>query len=316
MSVLAITGCSGYIGMRLMQSMDDDAGISRIIGVDVKPPVRHFKKLDFHSLDICDPALADLFIREEVEKVVHLAFIVDTIHDEALMHTINVGGTMNAMAAAAACQARHLVVASSTTVFMVPSQTPRWSREEDRPDSSCALAYIEDKLAIEVLVRDFKKAHPMIKVAVVRPSIVYGPNVNNYISRYFTRMPVILAVGRQRPEMQFVHEDDVAEVFREVVNQEAEGYYHAVGEGTVNLAQVARMYGKRVVGLPAWVVYPMVDLLWKLRFPLIEGPSAALDGIRYPWVVSGEQTRQVLGLGQRRSGDEVVRLMQESRRAS
>jgi hypothetical protein len=74
------------------------------------------------------------------------------------------------------------------------------------------------------------------------------------------------------------------------------------------------MYGKRIVGLPAGLVYPLVDLLWKLRFPLIEGPSAALDGIRYPWVVSGEQTRQVLGLGQRRSSEEVVRRMIEKRR--
>ena len=314
MSVVAITGCSGYIGMRLMQSMDDDESISRIIGVDAKPPARQFKKLDFHPMDIRDPALADLFIREVVEKVVHLAFILDTIHDEDLMHAINVGGTMNAMAAAVACQARHLVVASSTTVFMVPCPAPRWSREDDRPDSSCALAYIVHKLAVEVMVRDFKIAHPGIKVAVVRPSIVYGPNVNNYISRYFIRMPLILAVGQQRPEMQFVHEDDVAEVFREVVRQEAEGYYHAVGTGSVNLAQLAQMYGKRIVGLPAGLVYPLVDLLWKLRFPLIEGPSAALDGIRYPWVVSGEQTRQVLGLGQRRSSEEVVRRMIENRR--
>jgi UDP-glucose 4-epimerase len=309
MSVVAITGCSGYIGMRLMQSMDDDDSISSIIGVDVKPPARHFKKLDFHSMEIRNPELANLFIEKGVNKVIHLAFILNTIHDEALMHAINVGGAKNAMAAAVACHARHLVVASSTTVFLNPSAAPRWSREDAPPDSRSALTYIKDKLAVELLVRNFKEAHPGIKVAVVRPSIVYGPNVNNYISRYFTRMPVILTVGRERPDMQFVHEDDVAEVFREVVRQEAEGYFHAVGADTVNLAHVARMYGKRIVGLPEWVVFPLVDLLWKIHFPLIEGPSAALDGIRYPWVVSGEQTRQVLGLGQRRSGEEVVRCM-------
>jgi UDP-glucose 4-epimerase len=316
MSVVAITGCSGYIGMRLMQSMDDDASISSIVGVDIKPPARHFKKLDFHSMEIRNPELANLFIEKGVKKVIHLAFILNTIHDEALMHSINVGGTMNAMAAAVACHARHLVVASSTTVFLVPCAAPRWSREDASPDSRSALTYVKDKLTVELLVRDFKEAHPGIKVAVVRPSIVYGPNVNNYISRYFTRMPVILTVGSERPDMQFVHEDDVAEVFREVVRQEAEGYFHAVGADIVNLTHVARMYGKRVVGLPAWVVFPLVDLLWKIRFPLIEGPSAALDGIRYPWVVSGEQTRHVLGLGQRRSGEEVVRCMLDGRHSA
>ena len=72
------------------------------------------------------------------------------------------------------------------------------------------------------------------------------------------------------------------------------------------------MYGKRIVGLPEWVVFPLVDLLWKIHFPLNEGPSAALDGIRYPWVVLGEQTHKVLGLGQRRSGEEVVRCMRKA----
>ena len=296
-----------------MQSMDNDAGISSIIGVDVKPPASHFKKLDFHSMEIRNPELVNLFIKKEVKKVIHLAFILNTIYGEVLMHAVNVGGTMNAMATAVACHARHLVVASSTTVFLIPCASPRWSREDASPDSRSALTYVKDKIAVELLVRDFREVNPGIRVAVVRPSIVYGPNVNNYISRYFTRMPFIMTVGRERPDMQFVHEDDVAEVFREVVRQEAEGYFHAVGADTVNLAQIARMYGKRIVGLPEWVVFPLVDLLWKIHFPLNEGPSAALDGIRYPWVVLGEQTHKVLGLGQRRSGEEVVRCMLESR---
>jgi UDP-glucose 4-epimerase len=58
---------------------------------------------------------------------------------------------------------------------------------------------------VELLARDFKEVNQGIKVTVVRPLIVYGPNVNNYISRYFTRMSVILTVGRKQPDMQFVY---------------------------------------------------------------------------------------------------------------
>lgn len=72
------------------------------------------------------------------------------------------------------------------------------------------------------------------------------------------------------------------------------------------------MAGKPLVPLPAKVVYPLVDLLWKLRAPLIEGPSGMLDFIRYRWTASDEMTREALGLGPRMHSREVVRLMLET----
>jgi len=163
-----------------------------------------------------------------------------------------------------------------------------------------------------VNVRIFKEENPHIKVAVVRPCIVYGPNVDNYLSRFILRLPFFPAVGDTGMQMQFVHEDDAAEVFMRILETGAEGYFHACGEGTVSVEEIARMAGKPVVPLPAKVVYPLVDLLWKLHAPLIEGPSGMLDFLRYRWTASDEITRETLGLGPRMHSRDVVRLMLES----
>ncbi|HDP25343.1 MAG TPA: NAD-dependent epimerase/dehydratase family protein [Deltaproteobacteria bacterium] len=313
MSVVALTGCSGYLGQRLLAALEGDEHVSKIVGIDVKPPSTFFGKLDFYCMDVRDSEIPGILQRTGTEKIVHLAFIVDAIHDTELMHSINIDGTRTILAAASECAVEQLVIASSTTIFMRPSPIPRWSKEDDLPYPHPRLGYISDKFELESMVRSFRIEHPETRVAVVRPAIVWGPNVNNYISRYLTRMPVIIAVGRSRPELQFVHEDDVAKVFTRVVQLGAEGYFHAVGAGTIRLDTLARILGKTLIGIPSCMLYPLVDLLWKLHAPFIEGPSAALDGIRYPWVVDDQKTRKTLGLGPRRSVEEVLRLVPGNR---
>ena len=312
MSVVAVTGCSGYIGSRLLRFMDESEKVSKIIGVDLNPPRYSTGKMDFHRLDVRDPSIVNLFTLNNVETVVHLAFIVNPMHDDDLMHDIDVNGTRNVLAATAACVARHLVVASSTTAFGSFADNPDWLSEKDHPRRQTNYTYASDKYENEMTIRIFKEENPQVKVAVVRPCIVYGPNVDNYISRFIVRLPFFPAVGDERPEMQFVHEDDAAEVFMRILEKEAEGYFHACGEGTINVEEIARMAGKPIVSFPAWLICPAIDLLWKLHAPLIEGPSGILGFIRYRWTASDELTREALGLGPRMHSRDVVRLMLET----
>ena len=312
MTVTAITGCSGYIGSRLLKLMEDDDRISKIIGIDIKAPSYAPRKLEFHHMDIRERGITELFCRERVEKVVHLAFIVNPLHDTSLMHDIDVEGCRNVLSATSECGAGHLVVASSTSAFGALPDNPEWLNEEHRPRRQPNYTYASDKYEVETLLREFKDGHPGVKVAAVRPSIVFGPNVDNYLSRFIIRLPFLPAVSGALPEMQFVHEDDVARIFFRVIEEEAEGYFHAVGEGTISTGEIARLTGKRVHDIPAWIIYPAVDLLWKLHAPRIEGPSGMLDFIRYRWTASDVATRERLGIGPNRSSEEVIRIMLES----
>jgi len=312
MGIVAVTGSSGYIGTRLLRQMEEDPSIEGVVGIDLKPPGEAFGKLDFHRMDVRDAGLARLFREKGVGAVVHLAFVLNPIHDTALMHDIDVGGAGNVLEAARACGAEHVIVASSSSAFGAFPDNPDFLGEDSPPRRRGNFTYADDKCEVEWMLRRFVRENPRTRVAVVRPCIVYGPNVDNYLSRFLLRLPFIPAISGCRPDMQFVHEDDAAAVFMEVYRRGAEGYFHACGEGTVNVEEIARIAGKRILPLPAGLAYPAVDLLWKLRFPLIEGPSGMLDFIRYRWVISDRHTREALGIRPRYSSRDVVGIMVET----
>ena len=49
-------------------------------------------------------------------------------------------------------------------------------------------------------------------MTIVRPCIVFGPNVDNYLVRLWTKQPfAVEAGGNLDQQIQFVHEDDVVE---------------------------------------------------------------------------------------------------------
>jgi UDP-glucose 4-epimerase len=145
MAVVAVTGCSGYIGSRLLRFLEDDDRVSKVIGVDVKPTALAGPRLEFHRMDVRDRALSALFREKAVDKVVHLAFVVDSLHDVALMHDIDVEGTRNTLAATEACGAGHLVVASSTSAFGAFGDNPVWLTEEHPPRRQPNFWYASDK---------------------------------------------------------------------------------------------------------------------------------------------------------------------------
>ncbi|MEJ5186256.1 MAG: NAD-dependent epimerase/dehydratase family protein [Candidatus Geothermincolales bacterium] len=315
MKKLAVTGCSGYIGGRLMERLEEAEWVDRVLGIDIRPPAKWWKKMDFHPFDVRDPKLTELLSGERPEVLVHLAFIVNPLRDEREMHDIDVRGTENVLRAAAEAGVRHLVIASSSSAFGAFPDNPEWLTEDHPPRRMPNYTYASDKYEVEMLVKRFMEDNPHVKVAVIRPCIVYGPNVNNYLSRFILRLPFIPSVDGQVPQMQFVHEDDVAEVFLKVIEGEAAGYFHACGEGTVGIDEIAAMAGKPLLKVPARIAYPLVDLLWRTRFPLVEGPSGMLDFIRYRWTISDQKTREALGLGPRRSSREAVEEMLRTHRA-
>ena len=55
---IAITGVSGYIGGRLIEHLQADDRVERILGFDLRPPAVETSKLVFDEIDIRSPALA------------------------------------------------------------------------------------------------------------------------------------------------------------------------------------------------------------------------------------------------------------------
>jgi len=81
MKNVAITGIGGYLGGLLLDRLGQEDEVEHIIGIDVKEPGVTSSKLKFYRQDVRKP-FADIFVDNEIDTAVHLAFQVTPIHDE------------------------------------------------------------------------------------------------------------------------------------------------------------------------------------------------------------------------------------------
>src|SRR5436305_41 len=112
---IAVTGASGLVGQRLLPRLADEAEVTRLIGLDVRDPLRRVRNLTFHRVDIGGAELKPLL--EAADVLVHLATVVDPIPDEALMARVNVEGTRRVLDAAAAVGVRKVIRVSTAAVY-------------------------------------------------------------------------------------------------------------------------------------------------------------------------------------------------------
>ena len=111
-----ITGGSGYIGTRLTDFLIGREDTELVAIADLRPPRFPRANVQFHRTDVRDRgALHGLLERIQPDALVHLAFVLNPIHDEALMYDIDVNGTQHALEAASQAGTPHVLVTSSTT---------------------------------------------------------------------------------------------------------------------------------------------------------------------------------------------------------
>ena len=152
----------------------------------------------------------------------HLAFLVDPSRRRRREHAINVGGTEHFLDACAAVDVQTVVVASSATVYGAAPDNSPGLREDAPLRGKPGFPYVEDKLRVEQLTTAFGVAHPSCRVLIVRPSLVVGPGMSNYISRYLSRRLVALALDHD-PPLPVVHEDDASGAVHTLLTKERPG---------------------------------------------------------------------------------------------
>ena len=132
-------------------------------------------------------------------------------------------------------------------------------------------------------------------MTIVRPSIVLGPNVDNYISRGWQNssfMPILDGVDE---EFQLVHEDDVVSAIVGLLDAKAGGAFNVAADGTLRWGESAEMIGLKTRRMSLRTTRRIYAVAWALHAPRIESPPGNLAFIRYPWVVSNEKLKAEIG---------------------
>lgn len=285
---IAVTGASGYIASRLIERLCSEDRVGRVLGYDVSPPRILNPKFIFDTLDVRDQALEARLTG--VDTLVHLAFVMDPIKDEAEMRDINVNGSQNVFNCAGRAGVRRIVYTSSAIVYGAHPDNDVPLTEESPLRANLDFSYPAHKLEVEYVVREFRSEFPDVTVTVFRPTTVFGPHVDNAWS-HFLELPLAVGIAGYSPPFQFVHEDDVADALAfATLEKELDGAYNLAPEGWMEADEALAIMKKRRVDLPEPIAFALTDRLWAAGFA--EAPAGMLHYVMHPWVISVEKLKQ------------------------
>jgi UDP-glucose 4-epimerase len=291
---IAVTGVSGYLGSAVLDILQNDARVCKVIGFDLNPPTRPIDKLEFHQLDVTSPSLVDKIEASGATRMLHLAFILDATHDREKVRRIDIGGTQNVLTAAKRCQLQALTIASSSVVFGAHPDNPLPIAEDMQVRPDPGVQYMLDKVVVEKMALDFHAEHPACAVTVLRPVTIVGPGMSNFISRFLERG--LLMVPRvKNTQWQCVHERDCARAFVEANFSGRSGIYHVAADDWYPFEDLITAMKKPSIRLPLPLMTALTELAWQSRIKtLSEVPGALVKYLCYLPIVDNSKIKRDL----------------------
>jgi UDP-glucose 4-epimerase len=294
--VIAVTGASSFLGANLIGLLEEDPRIPRIVAVDVKGPPTAGPKTRLYSIDFTDPSaearLAETFVAERVDTVVHLAFVASPSTATAWAHELESVGTRHVVVAARHAQARKFVMWSQTLLYGAHPSNANFLREDHPLRAPTHEAFFADKIAAEEEAQRLALRTSGTVVTVLRTAPILGPTVHNMLTRYLARKIVPTMMGFD-PLLQFVHEVDAIAAFKLAVDRDVPGTFNVVGDGVLPLSTVIKLAGRFAAPIPHPIAEAFTRALWLLD--LAEAPPSFLAYLRFLCVADGEKARARMG---------------------
>ena len=311
MKRLAITGSSGYLGGKLVEHFRRSG--AQVLGIDLCAPTER-EPDEFVQSDVRDTSWRAAVKSFEPNAIIHAAFVFQPIRDLRLMREINLGGTENVLGSVEETRPSQFMLISSATALGAWPDNPV-PMEEDWPlRTRKEFPYAADKAEIERRIGKFSGQHPDIGVSWVRPAIIGGPGMENYLHRFIFGMPFLARLGGHDTPLQFVHEEDVVAAIAAILAAGARGSFNLGPPDWTCVSEIARETDRRVLWLPFWLARLAAWLAWTSRLPIHETPAGFLFFARYPWVVAPSRLLTEIGFEFRYSSTETVREIVRHRR--
>lgn len=300
-SVVAVVECSSPSGRAVLERLDADPGVARIIGVDVEPPDVPVGKLEFRTADTRDRLLGVALHGADV--VVHCAAPTDLQEGEDALFARQVHGVRNVLDAVDKTGARKLVLVSSATVYGAHPDTEVPLREDAPLRANPDFPYAHQRLVAEESVLEWAEGHPDVVVTVLRPVLVLGPGVDSFGARAL-EAPVVVSIRSRRAAWQVVHVEDLAAAMHLAVTRDLAGAYNVAADGWLTVEELRGLLGRPGWEVPEATASAILRRLWS--WGLAPVPPGALHYIEHPWVVDASAL-EAEGWSPTRSHREVLR---------
>ncbi|MDI6845387.1 MAG: NAD-dependent epimerase/dehydratase family protein [Candidatus Saccharicenans sp.] len=310
--ITAITGGSGFIGRRLVESLLRDGEKVRLL---LRNPESSKQAEDFPL----EPVKADILRRDELrpalegcDKLYHLAaYARNWAPDSQTFYRVNVEGFKNILEVSLAAGVKRLVFVSSAVVSG-PSENQPVVEETRREHLPFLTDYEASKALAEKLVPEY--INRGLEIVVARPTRVFGPGLlteANSVTRlikYYLRYRLCPVLGDGSQLGNYVFVDDVVNGLKLLMSRGQSGETYFLGGENVSLSGfydlLEETTGRKAVRLkisPA-AAFALARLeSWKARFfgiyPLIT--EGWVKTFLLNWAVSIDKARRELGYSPR-----------------
>lgn len=271
-----VTGSSGYVGFVLSRHLSE-AGI-HVVGLDLAPNPAWAgnERFTFRPCDVTRrTALADAFQEWRPTHVIHLAFLMNPIHDRRREHEIDVTGSVNVLEEAdRTASVQQLVLLSSTSAYGAWPDNRPWIREE-APLRPRDYRYGQDKKEVEEAFAARPRRRDL-KLVVLRMCTAVGPSYHKSggVVALLANAPFLPRISGRYCELQFIHEEDLTAVFDLVLRDpEVAGTFNLAPDSFATTRELVPE--QRFFPAPLRLLRGVIGILWALH--LSEVMPSAMD---------------------------------------
>ncbi len=300
---VAVTGAAGYISGRLIERLERDDSVAKILATDICPmPGPCGPKVEYLRHEVTT-SMGSILADHGIDSMVHLAYVVRPRRDRKNVREVDVDGTARVLEACDRAGVEYFLYLSSSSVYGAHPDNPALLTEDAKPRPLKGFQYAEDKVETERLILEYDRLHPNGASAILRGCPVLGPHADNFVAKAFKK-PVLAGFVGHDPPMQFVHEDDLAELMAQCLLKRVSGLFNVAGNCTIRWSEMARIRGRPRIQLPAPLLYTLARVSWALKLQS-DSTAVGLNFARFPWSVSTEKIQEELGFTFNHSSREV-----------
>ena len=256
-----ITGAAGMVGRELISVLSEDA-CYEVVATDLNAAENLPSGIRFEKMDITTDDPAKIIAAEKPDVIIHLASIVSPPKGSGreFAYAVDVTGTEKVLEAAVQNDVGRFVVTSSGAAYGYHADNPVPLREDDPPRGNPEFAYSDHKRQVEVMLAEYRGAHPKLEQVILRVGTVLGAGTENQITALFHR-PRLLAIRGSESPFVFIWIKDLARILSRAIEDGPEGIYNVAGDGSLGITDLANILEKPVLRLPASLVKLVLGVL-------------------------------------------------------
>ena len=284
-----ITGIAGGLAQMVGERLQERG--FEIVGVDYRTPPADlgYPALTYQA-NYNKTRIEDIFRRHPPTHVLHLGRVGNLKDQINKRFDLNVVGSRKVMDLSLRYEARRLVILSTFHIYGAHPANHIPIYEDEPLRAGVEFPQIADAIQLDNQAVTWVYQHPEQKTAILRPTNVVGPRINNAMSQFLRgkRIPTIMGFD---PMTQFIHQSDLVDAVVMMAQGEATGVYNVAGPYPVPWRNALDAAGLTKVPVPSSAAITYLKLTGLVSNAL---PPYLVNFFMYPCVISDAKIRKVL----------------------